>query len=178
MNSDGLSGLNYPCSSAFLAPICFLEHFGGFWKEGQNWHVDLRARTSPEVKKATITNLLAGWDDCGLLVSKMLLKYMFMWQEVTRIDLEEVQLNEAGAFRVWYHHCRKWMFWVQNLHPARSINGNIDSTLQRHLPHYCLFQSVRCVMSTTYHFHFHFDLVNASGFQLLPTWYIFQGRCT
>ena len=44
-NSE-ISGLNNPCSSAFLAPLCFLEPF--FRKkegrnEGQNGHVDLRA---------------------------------------------------------------------------------------------------------------------------------------
>ena len=50
MTSDELSGLNNPCSSAFLAPICFLEPFLSLFKEGQNGHVDLRARTSPQVK--------------------------------------------------------------------------------------------------------------------------------
>ena len=49
MTSDELSGLNNPCSSAFLAPICFLEPFLSLFS-GQNGHVDLRARTSPQVK--------------------------------------------------------------------------------------------------------------------------------
>ena len=55
ITSDELSGLNNPCSSAFLALICFLEPFHRRKegrKEGQNWHVDLRARTSPQVKIA------------------------------------------------------------------------------------------------------------------------------
>ena len=42
-----LSGPNNPGSSASLAPKCFSEPFQ---KEGQNGHVDLRARTSPQVK--------------------------------------------------------------------------------------------------------------------------------
>ena len=52
-DSDDLSGLNSPCSSAFLAPKCFLEPFlrkKEGRKEGQNGLVDLRARTSPQVK--------------------------------------------------------------------------------------------------------------------------------
>ena len=43
--------------------------------------------------------------------------------------------NEACASRAWYQHCRKWMFWVHNLHPERAIHGNVDITLWRHLPH-------------------------------------------
>ena len=34
-------------------------------------------------------------------------------------------LNEAGASRARYQHCRKWMFWVRNLHPERAIYGNV-----------------------------------------------------
>ena len=52
LNSE-LSGLNNLCSSAFLAPKCFFEPFQRKEegrKEGQNGHVDLRARTSPQVK--------------------------------------------------------------------------------------------------------------------------------
>ena len=37
--------------------------------------------------------------------------------------------NEAGASRAWYQHCRKWMFWVRNLHPESSIYSNVDITL-------------------------------------------------
>ena len=37
--------------------------------------------------------------------------------------------NEAGATRAWYQHCRKWMFWVCNLHPERAIYGNVGITL-------------------------------------------------
>ena len=53
MTSDELSGLNNPCSSAFLAPICFLEPFlRKGRKEGQNGLVDLRAGSSPQIKNA------------------------------------------------------------------------------------------------------------------------------
>ena len=48
LNSE-LSGPNNLSSSAFLAPICFLEPFLSLFS-GQNGHVDLRARTSPQVK--------------------------------------------------------------------------------------------------------------------------------
>ena len=50
---DELSGLNNPCSSLCLALKCFFEPFQRKEegrKEGQNGHVDLRARTSPQVK--------------------------------------------------------------------------------------------------------------------------------
>ena len=49
-DSDELSGLNNPCWSLCLAPKCFFEPFQRKKKEGQNGHVDLRARTSPQVK--------------------------------------------------------------------------------------------------------------------------------
>ena len=52
LNSE-ISGLNNLCSSAFMAPKCFFEPFQRKEegrKEGQNGHVDLRARTSPQVK--------------------------------------------------------------------------------------------------------------------------------
>ena len=52
VTSDGLSGLNNPCSSACLALKGFFEPFvrKEGRKEGQNGHVDMRARTSPQVK--------------------------------------------------------------------------------------------------------------------------------
>ena len=49
-------GFNNPCYSAFLAPKCFFEPFlrkKEGRKEGQNGLVDLRARTSPQVKFPT-----------------------------------------------------------------------------------------------------------------------------
>ena len=48
-----LNGLNNPCSSVSLAPKCFSEPFQRKEgrKEGQNGHVDLRARTSPQIKR-------------------------------------------------------------------------------------------------------------------------------
>ena len=52
-DSNELSGLNSPCWSLCLAPKCFFEPFQRKEegrKEGQNGHVDLRARTSPQVK--------------------------------------------------------------------------------------------------------------------------------
>ena len=49
--SSEISGLNNPCSSAFLAPKCSLEPFlRKGRKEGQNGLVDLRARSSPQIK--------------------------------------------------------------------------------------------------------------------------------
>ena len=42
--------------------------------------------------------------------------------------------NETSASTARYQHCRKWMFWVRNLHPERAIYGNVDITLWRHLP--------------------------------------------
>ena len=48
-DSNELSGLNNPCWSLSLAPKCFFEPFQRK-KEGQNGLVDLRARTSPQVK--------------------------------------------------------------------------------------------------------------------------------
>ena len=54
-------GFNNPCSSAFLASKCFFEPFVRK-KEGQNGHVDLRARTSPQVK---IPNR-KGFRACGI----------------------------------------------------------------------------------------------------------------
>ena len=38
-------------------------------------------------------------------------------------------VNEVSASRARYQHCRKWMFWVRNLHPERAIYGNVDITL-------------------------------------------------
>ena len=52
-DSNELSGLNNSCSGLFLALKCFFEPFQRKEegrKEGQNGHVDLRARTSPQVK--------------------------------------------------------------------------------------------------------------------------------
>ena len=37
--------------------------------------------------------------------------------------------NEAGASIAWYQHCRKWMFWVRNLHPEKDVYGNVDIML-------------------------------------------------
>ena len=36
--------------------------------------------------------------------------------------------NEAVTSRAWYQNCRKWMFWVRNLHPERAIYGNVYIT--------------------------------------------------
>ena len=48
-----LSGLNNSCTSAFLATKCFFEPFQR--KEGQNNIVDLRARSSPQIKRGAVT---------------------------------------------------------------------------------------------------------------------------
>ena len=50
-NSE-IIGLNNPCSSAFLAPKCFFQPFKRK-EEGrrQNRLVDLRARSSPQIKR-------------------------------------------------------------------------------------------------------------------------------
>ena len=73
------------------------------------------------------------WNNTTSRISpKMRLTPMKLWASnvnESKFCLNTSAFNEASASRVWYQHCRKWMFRVRNLHPERAIYGNVDIML-------------------------------------------------